>query len=108
MNQTETEFHEAMVDVYRRAKAECSYDATRYLQMVATNGGLESAHRLLSDTNLQSGFVELWQCGRLDVTVEYLVLKQEWRTLFSESELQIARQRLLDHGLSANRLPESP
>jgi hypothetical protein len=35
----ETRFNEAMLDVYRRAKTEVSYNATRFLGMVAEIGG---------------------------------------------------------------------
>jgi hypothetical protein len=35
-----SEFHEAMIDIYRRALSEAGYPATRFLSMVADKGGL--------------------------------------------------------------------
>jgi len=39
----ELEFHHDMLEIYRRAKEECGYNATRFCQMVANNGGLRAA-----------------------------------------------------------------
>jgi hypothetical protein len=36
----EQRFHEAMVGIYRLAKSEADYNATRYVQMVSDHGGL--------------------------------------------------------------------
>ena len=44
------EFHRAMVDIYERARNEANYVATRYIQMVAEHGGVESAKILINST----------------------------------------------------------
>jgi hypothetical protein len=33
------QFHQEMLSVYERAKSECNYSATRFLQMVVEQGG---------------------------------------------------------------------
>ena len=77
---------------------ECGYAATRFLQMVTTNGGVETARRLLATQAPSDGFTKLWEYGRLDLTIEVLVLKPEYTTLFSEGEKRIARERLEQYG----------
>jgi hypothetical protein len=47
---------------------------------------------------MSDGYVQLWRCGRLDLTVEALILREPWRALFSDAEHQIARRRLADSG----------
>jgi hypothetical protein len=94
----ELRFHEEMVNIYRRAKAECHYNANRFLQMVSETGGLGAARSLLAASVLSDGFTALWQCGRLDLTVEALVIKSPWCTLFTDYELAIARKRLEELG----------
>jgi hypothetical protein len=94
-------FHEAMVGVYRRAKDECGYNATRFLRMVTELGGLGAAKRLLAAKELSEGFVKLWELGRLDISMEALVLEPKWQELFTEEELMSARQRLEDCRYSA-------
>ncbi len=97
----ELQFHEEMLQIYHRAKTECRYNATRFLQMVSDAGGLSAARTLLSAPGVSDGFAALWQCGRLDLTVEALVLKSPWRTLFSQHDLEVARKRLEDLGYKA-------
>jgi hypothetical protein len=98
MTSREDEFHEAMVEIYLRAKAECGYNAVRFLQMLAEHGGLGTAKRLLASDDIQYGFTELWERGRVDPTVEAHVLKDEFEGLFSAEERQRARSRLKAHG----------
>jgi hypothetical protein len=94
----ELRFHDEMLEIYRRAKVECHYNATRFLQMVSESGGLAAARSLLAAPGLSDGFTALWQCGRLDLTVEALVLRSPWNELFTDAELAIARRRLDDLG----------
>jgi hypothetical protein len=91
-------FQEAMIEIYEKAKTECRYNANRFLQMVLERGGLQTARYLLHASGLSDGFTALWECGRLDLTVEAYVLKPEWRELFTEDERKIATKRLTDLG----------
>ena len=95
----ERQFHEEMVGIYRAA-ARIGYRAPRFLQMVIEHGGLEAAKRLLRAPEEQSGLTRLWELGRLDLSVEALVLQERWNTLFSDEERQKARTRLKEHGYS--------
>ena len=98
MSGLEDEFHDAMLDLYRVAKTECGDDARVFLGMVSTDGGVQTAHKLLRDQRIQYGFTQLYLCERLDLTVEYLVLDQRFESLFSEAEREVARRRLRDYG----------
>ena len=88
------DFHQAMLQIYRHAKKECKYTATYFLQMVSEQGGLQAAKKLLSAPGVSDGFTRLWECGRLDLTLEALVLQPKWRELFSADECDKARIRL--------------
>lgn len=52
----------------------------------------------INKDDVSEGFTALWERGRLDLTVEAVVLTDPWRTLFSDSELETARKRLQDLG----------
>lgn len=97
MKTKERAFHEAMLEVYRGAKAECGYNATRFLQMVDDFGGVKAAKKLLVSDEIQYGFTKLWECGCLSLTVEAHVLLPEFRDLFAPEERRRARDRLLAH-----------
>jgi hypothetical protein len=91
-------FDEAMMNVYRRALAECHYNASWFLQMLYEHRGLETARILLRASDVSDGYVALWERSRLDLTVEELSLKIEWQPLFSDEERMIARKRLTQYG----------
>jgi hypothetical protein len=91
-------FDAAMMRIYQRALREAGYNATRFLQMLYDHRGLETARILLHAANVSDGYVALWERKRLDLTVEALVLQEEWRTLFSDEERDIARDRLIAYG----------
>ena len=91
------QFHHAMLEIYDAAlKLKPPYRATLFLQMVNELGGKETAGRLLATGKPSTGFTELFLRGKDNVrlSVEYLVLKNPWRTLFSENQLAVARKRL--------------
>ncbi len=87
-----------MINIFLEARSACKYTATRFIQMVSEKGGLETARVLLAADTPQEGFTRLWECGRLDLTVEALVLKPEFAPLFSEHERSEARRRLEAYG----------
>jgi len=93
----EIKFHNAMEDIYRRAKEEVGYNAARFREMVADLGGVEAARRLINANGVSEGYVALWQAGRLDLTVEAVLIdRPEFHPLFTEAELKICRKRLKD------------
>lgn len=63
----EVAFHEAMEDIYRRAREEAGYNATVFRGMVAEHGGLETARRLINAKKVSDGYTALWERGRLDL-----------------------------------------
>ena len=89
-------FKNAMLSIYELGKSETSYNATRFLQMVHEKGGVQTAKDLLSGdpSAVSEGFANLALKGRLDLSVEALVLKDEWKHLFTSRELSIAKRRL--------------
>lgn len=90
----EQEFHAAMFAAYQAAKSKYGYNATRFLQMLDTEGGVDTAHILLQASNVSDGYTALWERGGLEITVEALVLNPRWRSLFTDEELRTARRRL--------------
>lgn len=95
----ERRFHDAMLGIYHRAKSELNYNATRFKQMVIRHGGHEAAEILLASNQPSDGFTELFLRGnRLELSVEYLVLEEPWRELFTEEQRLVAHRRLEERG----------
>ena len=95
MNKHEAAFHQEMLDTCREA-AKLGYRPTRFLQMVNQDGGVATAHRLLATGGPADGLTRLWELGRLDISLEAIMLKLEYRSLFSDEERSIARERLTE------------
>ena len=91
------QFHAAMLAIYSAAlQLKPPYRANLFLRMVHEHGGKGAADRLLATGNPSSGFTELCLRGNdnLKLSVEYLVLQNPWRELFTEDQRAVARKRL--------------
>lgn len=89
-------FDGAMFDIYRRAKSEAKYNATAFLKMLNDRKGLATAKTLINAVKQSDGFAALHLAGRLDLTVEALVVEdRRWTELFLPEEIEKARIRLL-------------
>jgi Protein of unknown function DUF262 len=98
--ETRAAFEQAMKDIYVRALKEANYPARYFLEMLSTYGGLGTARKLLASAEVSSGFTALYERGRLDLTVEALVIQPRFASVFTDEETEIARQRLRDLGYS--------
>lgn len=90
---SEMQFHQEMIRIYDEA-CKLGYRPSRFLQMVEKLVGRQTAKHLLSSEAPASGFERLWELGRMDLTVESLVLQEQWAHLFTDQELQEAERRL--------------
>lgn len=91
MTDLEKEFAELMIDIYRRAKSECGYNAQYFLEMLGTKGPLGTAKYLLNEPEVSSGFVSLYKKGCLHLSLEaQLLANDKFWVLFTESELATA------------------
>jgi hypothetical protein len=92
------EFDTEMLAIYQRALSEEKYKATRFLQMLHEHRGLETARMLLHSSKVSEGYTALWERGRLDLTVEAVIVdNQKWHQLFTPEELAICRSRLVQY-----------
>ena len=98
MSDLQSQFDKAMFGIYHRAREQCDYNAVRFLQMLSEKGDLATAKHLMASGAPQEGFVHLWECGCLDLTVEALVLQDRFHSLFTNEELEEAHHRLEDLG----------
>lgn len=92
-------FTAAMFDIYRTAKAEAGYNATIFLKMIHDQKGQATAKQLINSAKPSEGYAHLYERGRLDLTVEALVVENpRWHQLFEAEEIERARRRLREYG----------
>jgi hypothetical protein len=101
------QFHKDMINIYEEAR-KIGYNASRFKQMVANEGGFNVARKFIQSSNPSDGFVSLWELHRLDLTVEALVLKKEYQSLFSKEERIKVIDRLEEYGFKVPRNVEHP
>ena len=94
----EKQFHKDMIGIYDKAKNDCGYVATRFIQMVAEKGGLVTAKELITKDEDTYGFERLYELKRLDLSVEALVLKDKYKNLFTRFEKKKCKDRLKKYG----------
>jgi len=96
------QFDAAMFDIYRRAKSEAGYNARIFVGMIADRGGLSTAKYLINSPQPSNGYTHLYERGRLDLTVEAMVVENpKWHELFTTEELTRALDRLKKYGYGA-------
>jgi hypothetical protein len=92
----EENFEGALRDLYYQWGS-LGYWANRFYQKFSRNcklyvGGIQAVRSVLPFQT--PGFIFLKEHGRLDLSVESLLLKVEWKELFTDQERDIARQKL--------------
>jgi hypothetical protein len=71
-------------------------DPSVFLEIVQSHGPVEACKRMIESPVLGQGLLRLKQAGRLDLTVEALVLRDRFKRLFDQPTLATARKRLVD------------
>lgn len=92
-----------MAKIYEDAKKD-GYTASYFLRMLSEHGGVETARRLVNSDTPSEGFTRLWMMKRLELSVEALILKPEWQSLFNDDERKRARERLEKYGVVMNNV----
>ncbi len=98
MNDLVRSLQKDLLNGYNISKREFGYNATRFLEMISKKGALETAKTLIKKDALSTGFIMLYENNRLDISLEAIVLKPEYKELFTENELNICRERLKSCG----------
>ncbi|MCG2698441.1 hypothetical protein L6307_05165 [Candidatus Parcubacteria bacterium] len=93
MENLKMEFEKDMWESYDEIKK--VYNPTIFYSMLKKYGGIETAKRLLAPKNsIQYGLKKLDGLNKLHLSVEYLVLRDKYKSLFTKQELEIAKWRL--------------
>jgi len=86
------DFHQEMLAIYEEATT-FGYRPTYFVRMVQQHEGVGAAKQLLRK-GISDGLRRLAKEGRLDISVEQLVLTEPWDQLFTDEERVLARWAL--------------
>jgi hypothetical protein len=87
-------FYDKLLESVMVSKNELNYNPTYFVRMLSEHGCIETAKQLILSKQYSEGFTKLWELGRLDLTVEAIVLHDEFRALFSPEVILAAQKRL--------------
>lgn len=66
--------------------------------MLANEGGIKTDKKLICKNGGTVGFEKLYECKRLDLSVEALVYQDKYKELFTEEEITMCKERLKEYG----------
>ena len=104
----EKQFHKDMINIYKNGR-KIGYNASAFLQMINTEKGIDVAKKLITSSKPSDGFTSLYLKAGIDglaLTVEALVLKEEYVSLFKEKERLTAIERLQNTSSPSKGRPE--
>jgi hypothetical protein len=91
------ELHVAMLGIYQRSLRETGVNHSLFHRMITEQGAQQTALHLVHALKPSDGYTDLYLKGRLDLTVEALVLEAKWHPVFADETRQLARQRLTEY-----------
>ena len=99
----EDQFRAAIVQLNGACEAVTGRIHTGLRQLIENRGGVGAAEQLLDVRRVSAGFRQLAEIGRLDLTVEALVVDPRSSDLFDDRYKRLARRRLLRYGWQADQ-----
>ena len=96
MKAFEEELRKDMINIYNTAKKEINYKPGHLLNMISNLGAYETAIRIVTKQNVTSGFDRFWESGRLDLSVEALLIRK-YSQLFSKDVIEICKKSLAEY-----------
>jgi hypothetical protein len=92
-------------DEFIKATKECiliGYHPKIFIQMISDLGAVETAVRLTMSSTIPSGYETLRKKGRLDLSVEAIIAKKQYRQLFAPEVIARAIERLNQFGYTVS------
>ena len=91
---TESDLYSYLQELVVRCKEEIDYTPSYFIRMLEELGAIRAVSQLVLDPKVSEGFTKLALDGRLDLSVESVVLESPWTSLFDESVVQAAKIKL--------------
>lgn len=93
LKQLEKIFHACMLTTYEEG-VKRGYYPTYFLRMLHEHGGVDTAKRLLATRDIQTGLMKLYELNLLRESMEFYVIQERFKSLFTDDEIAEAKRRL--------------
>ncbi len=98
----EKQFTAGMYEAYRFLARTINYRAIWFLDLLAREGGIPTARRLLYGKDATYGLERLREAGMLDRSLEAWVLDPRFERLFTDEDRDRARTKLQQYGFDVD------
>lgn len=98
MSALENEFTQELIKRTEEAAKACGYNPARFVQAVEKNGGVRTAKSYISRNRTSEGFEKLQMCGKLDLSMEAVVVDKKYAALFTDDEVNSCFMLLCEYG----------
>lgn len=105
-DQLKKAFHQEMINLCKRRNQELKYKSTRLLDFINKYGGYEAAVKYITTESNVQDFAILWENERLDLSVEALITKPLYKSLFLEDIVTYCDQKLKQYSYAPNKIEE--
>lgn len=105
-DQLKKAFHQEMINLCKRRNQELKYKSTRLLDFINKYGGYEAAVKYITTESNVQDFAILWENERLDLSVEALITKPLYASLFLEDIITHCDQKLKAYSYAPNKIEE--
>lgn len=99
MTKLETEFTAALISAVNQAESLTGVGEPRLIQQAETIGGVKAVKQQLSRGQLTRQFTPLKNQGHLELSMEALVIQGKYAALFTDEEVNLCLETLLDAGM---------
>lgn len=99
-------FHQDIVDLYKKIIKIVKYKPTRLMDFINKYGGYEAAVKYISTESNVQDFAVLWECERLDLSVETLITSEKYRDIFNEDVVAHCDRKLKEYSYAPNKIEE--
>ncbi len=82
------------ISAYKTAQKECNFKSPIFIRMLNEHGAYETAKRLTNTSQWQKGYEKLASLGRTDLTVEHIILQEEYLSYFSDTQILNAKKKI--------------
>ena len=70
------------------------YKPTYFMQMRHDYGTIQAIKKLIHNPRPRGGFLKLHELDHPELTMECIILEEQWRDLFTEADRNAARKKL--------------
>ena len=99
MDQLEQKFTVELLEQLSRAQQVSGVEETRLRQNVEKLGGVKAVQQMLAKNQENRQFQPLLKLKRLDLSVEALVIQGKYSSLFTDDEVNLCLNALLEGGM---------